>query len=156
MTIQVMIGPLLYEIEETGLIRKRRGRGYLTLFPDKDGYLKVAVTDKEQKTHNAFVHRLVYEAFHGPIPEGMTVDHKDDNRLNNIPDNLQLLSPEENAIKGNARNWIVTAPDGTVHEVYNLAAFCNENELHAGHMYEVAKGYKNQTQCKGWTCYEHS
>lgn len=48
-----------------------------------------------------FVHRLVYEAFHGPIPFGLTVDHIDSEKLNNRLENLQLLTREENTRKGN-------------------------------------------------------
>jgi hypothetical protein len=65
---------------------------------------------------------------------------------------LQLLTPEENAIKGNARNWLVSNPDGEEFEVYNLEQYCRENNLHAGHLREVSKG--KLLQYKGWKCYE--
>lgn len=79
--------------------------GFIKTFPDKDGYLKVAVTIKK-KTVNRVVHRLVYETWVGVIPEGMTVDHIDGNKLNNHHTNLRLLTPEENAIAGNAKEWV--------------------------------------------------
>lgn len=45
------------------------------------------------------VHRLVYEAFNGPIPKDMTVDHIDEDINNNCLSNLQLLTPSENIKK---------------------------------------------------------
>ena len=44
----------------------------------------------------ALVHRLVYEAFKGEIPEGMEIDHIDRNRRNNNPDNLRVVTRAEN------------------------------------------------------------
>lgn len=41
-------------------------------------------------------HRLVYEAFMGPIPKGMWVNHKDGNKLNNHISNLELTTPKQN------------------------------------------------------------
>lgn len=45
------------------------------------------------------VSRLVWEAFNGKIPEGMQVNHIDENPLNNRLDNLNLMTPKENT------NW---------------------------------------------------
>lgn len=45
------------------------------------------------------VHRVVYAWFNNEIPEGMVVDHIDNNPRNNHLDNLQLLTPEENLAK---------------------------------------------------------
>ena len=44
-------------------------------------------------------HRLVYAWFKGKVPTGMVVDHIDDDKLNNDPNNLQLLTPAENIAK---------------------------------------------------------
>lgn len=141
----INIGGLDYVMNERGDILKRRGHGHLKQWPDKDGYLRVAVP-VEGKTINRNVHRLVYEAFVGPIDEGFTVDHIDGDKTNNHWSNLQLMSPEDNAIKGNARHWIVTNPAGEVFDVYNLRDFCRKNNLHRGHIY--------QGKYKGWKCYE--
>jgi transcriptional regulator of NAD metabolism len=42
------------------------------------------------------VHRLVWEAFNGPIPGRLEVNHKDLDRANNRLDNLELLTHREN------------------------------------------------------------
>ena len=42
---------------------------------------------------------LVYLWFKGDIPAGMEVDHIDDNPLNNLPENLHLLSHKANIWK---------------------------------------------------------
>ena len=42
------------------------------------------------------VHRLVWEAFRGPIPKGMQVNHIDENPANNALSNLNIMSPKEN------------------------------------------------------------
>ena len=48
---------------------------------------------REGKVRCHLVHRLVWEAFNGSIPEGYHVDHMDNNPSNNRLDNLQCLSP---------------------------------------------------------------
>lgn len=42
------------------------------------------------------IQKLVYETFIGPIPNGMTIDHIDENFLNNHYTNLRLLSRRDN------------------------------------------------------------
>ena len=60
--------------------------------PDKDGYLRVQCKGKTYK-----VHRLVFEAFKGPIPVNLVVDHinrvRDDNRIVNI----RIVTASENS-----------------------------------------------------------
>ena len=46
-----------------------------------------------------YIHRFVFETFKGEIPEGMHIDHCDNDRKNNIIDNLQILTPKENTRK---------------------------------------------------------
>jgi hypothetical protein len=58
---------------------------YVRFSPCKNGrYAKVAV------------HRAMWEAFVGPIPEGMEINHKNLDRTDNRLDNLELLSHREN------------------------------------------------------------
>lgn len=51
------------------------------------------------------VHRLVYMAHVGVIPNGLQVNHKDENKTNNCIDNLELMTNKENCSYGtrNAR-----------------------------------------------------
>lgn len=58
------------------------------------GYLQVrAMYDK--KRSNALAHRLIYLHFHGPIPDGMTVNHKNGIKNDNRPSNLELMTDSE-------------------------------------------------------------
>lgn len=108
---------------------------------DKDGY---------HRFRNKYVHRLVYEAFIGDIPEGMTVDHEDGNKQNNHVSNLQIMSRGGNSQKGNAKKWHVISPEGQHYAVVNMEAFCKAMGLHAGHMRSVATGKPNYKSYKGW------
>ena len=47
------------------------------------------------------VHRAVWEAFNGPIPEGCDIDHIDGNPKNNSLENLQAITHSENIKKRN-------------------------------------------------------
>lgn len=41
---------------------------------------------------------MVYEAFCGPIPEGMVINHKDGNKRNNALTNLELTTESKNQL----------------------------------------------------------
>ena len=64
-----------------------------------DGYLRISFN----RLKSMGVHRVVYAWFHGEVPEGMVVDHKDDDKKNNNINNLQLLTPHENLCKGTTK-----------------------------------------------------
>lgn len=75
-----------YYIDKFGNLYNSKGV-LLSKSKNKDGYIM---------TNNNLVHRLVWEAFNGEIPEGMEIDHintiRDDNRL----ENLRLVTHKEN------------------------------------------------------------
>ena len=48
------------------------------------------------KSKKCRLHRLVWEAFNGPIPEGMHVNHINEDPKDNRLCNLNLLTPKEN------------------------------------------------------------
>lgn len=150
MKTQVDIGGLKYTIHEDGKIEKRRGKGFLKCFPDKDGYLKVSISRSGNKTYNEALHRVLWRAFKGSIPEGMTVDHIDNDKLHNHVDNYQLLSSENNAIKGNAKKWIVIDPEGQEFMIYNLQKFCKEMNFHKSHLRSTANPNSPNKSYKGW------
>lgn len=73
---------------------------------DRQTELKQSKSGRYYRVHLAYginkkilVHRGVWEAFNGEIPEGMDVDHIDNNPANNALSNLQLLSHSDNLKK---------------------------------------------------------
>lgn len=61
------------------------------------GYLFVA-TKKGGKRVQVLAHRLVWTHFHGRIPAGLTINHKDGIKTNNAPSNLELATHGEQAL----------------------------------------------------------
>ncbi len=59
-------------------------------------YIQVKLRDESKKQQSFLVHRLVAEAFIGPRPLGMQIDHKDGLRTNNAASNLEYVHPKEN------------------------------------------------------------
>lgn len=43
-------------------------------------------------------HRLIWEAVHGPIPDGMQINHINGVKTDNRIDNLELVTPSENSM----------------------------------------------------------
>ena len=103
-----------YEVSNLGNIRMssrtvvNRGRRFfkkaksLKLYESKDLYQFTVVFPSGKKTVSGkavskkyFVHRMVMDAFVGPCPENMTVDHIDRNRKNNELKNLRYATKEE-------------------------------------------------------------
>lgn len=64
----------------------------------RNGYLEVGLIDSNKRRTCVGIHRLVCSAFHGLIPSGMQVNHIDGNKLNNAPDNLEIVTPSQNSI----------------------------------------------------------
>lgn len=63
-------------------------------------YIAFSYWDKDKDRFDAIsLQVLVYLWFKGDIPAGMEVDHIDDDPLNNLPENLHLLSHKANIWK---------------------------------------------------------
>ena len=50
------------------------------------------------KNRTVQAHRVVYRWFHGKIPKGYYINHKDGNKHNNHPSNLEAVTPSENTL----------------------------------------------------------
>ena len=88
-----------YEVSSLGRVRSlprsRTKGGFLALPPDSHGRPHVTLhKDGGQKV--AQVHRLVANAFHGPLPPGMETRHLDGNPTNNVATNLVYGTRSEN------------------------------------------------------------
>ena len=64
-----------------------------------DGYLEVCLRNNG-KAKTICVHRLVWMAFYGMIPDGMEVNHKNEDKTDNCIFNLNLLTHRQNCIWG--------------------------------------------------------
>lgn len=76
-----------------GRIFSTRKDGFrpLSLFDNGRGYLRALVWGKHR-----LVHGLVCGAFHGPRPPGLEVNHKDGDKYNNRPENLEYVTRAQN------------------------------------------------------------
>lgn len=61
---------------------------------DQGQYLMVRAMINGKRYH-AQASRLVYRHFYGPIPEGLTINHKDGKKKRNVPNNLETATYTE-------------------------------------------------------------
>lgn len=59
-------------------------------------YMSISILT-EGSPKNIYVHVLVALAHYGPKPEGYVVNHKNGNKSDNRPDNLEYVTPSENS-----------------------------------------------------------
>jgi hypothetical protein len=64
--------------------------------PDRSGYLRLVLSQPGKKRY-VHVHHVVAEAFLGPRPVGLTVNHRDGDKKNNHAINLEYLTPALNS-----------------------------------------------------------
>jgi len=92
----------LYSVSDQGRVRREttRTRGVSgtikQAFHDGYGYAAICLSRPGDKQRSRTVHRIVWEAFNGPRPDGMTVNHRDGDKWNNGLVNLELMSIGDN------------------------------------------------------------
>ena len=87
-----------------------------------------------------YVHRMVYEAFKGEIPEGMEIDHIDRNRQNNNPDNLRVVTRSENNKNRNPYMLVHTHSNTTHYTTHHTHSPSSD----FGKKYYAHFGYSNK------------
>lgn len=102
--------------------------------PDNRGYYQISLTMSAGVRLTRKVHTLVCLAFHGDPPTALhTVNHKDGNKLNNIPENLEWMTRQEQSMhsyhdlnniekrpRGKGNHWRATYSDDEIREIRRL------------------------------------
>lgn len=89
------------DCEKGEVYSTKRGKLKKLSLQVKKGYLEAQLFNNGNQK-NLLMQRLVYSSYYQcNIPDGMHVDHIDNNRKNNSISNLQLLTPKENSRKAN-------------------------------------------------------
>ena len=84
-----------YKVYSDGRVAKKRGGGFIKPHTDrKNGYQYFTPTEGPNRFH-----RFIWEALNGSIPNSMTIDHIDGDKLNNRLENLQLMTHADNIRK---------------------------------------------------------
>ena len=108
-------------------------------------------TKKSRKSYR--IHRLVYLAFRGPIPENMVIDHIDGNRNNNSLDNLRCVTQANNVQNPNTKfngKKAVIQLDASTEQIINRYNSAAEAEAQLTNMYIPGKqGIHILDCCKG-------
>lgn len=88
-----------YQVSNLGRVRNKKTKKILKLKKEKNGYLRVGLR-KNGKQKWYLVHRLVWEAFNGKIPEGMEINHISEDKTDSRLCNLNLLNHKANICWG--------------------------------------------------------
>lgn len=78
--------------------RLQKGKVLQPYCNGKAGYFQLKIHNGGKYKHE-YVHRLVWMAFKGEIPEGYEIEHKDDDKSNNALSNLELFTRKQNMDK---------------------------------------------------------
>ena len=126
----------LYEVSDQGRVRSLDRRvengtrlqfwkGRLLFTNIWGSYLKVVLC-RNGRMKNFHIHVLVAEAFHGLRPEGLVVNHIDENKLNNNAANLEWVTYKQNLNHSKAA-YLAALPRGSRHGRSKL----NESQVRA-------------------------
>lgn len=105
-----------------------------------NGYLLVCLVKTCGEKTYPLVHRIVAEAFL-PNPANLPqVNHRDEDRSNNVYTNLEWTTGQKNSEHSISRFYIVTHPNGKLEQVFNMEKFCRNHGLRSSTMCKVANG----------------
>lgn len=118
-----------YLVNESGDVFSKRSNRLLTPKIDRYGY-KVVVLSRNGKTKHITVHKLVALHFI-PNPDNLpTVNHKDEDKLNNHVSNLEWLTVKDNDNYGTRNERMANSKK--INPVAQFDLDMNLIEIHAG------------------------
>ena len=109
------------------------------------GYAVVQLMSNTPRLKNFLIHRLVATHFI-PNPDNLaTVNHINENKLDNRVENLEWMSNRDNLQYSKLRTWTIKCPDDSIITVTNLPLFVEENHLEGS---LLRRTWRNKH--KGW------
>ena len=104
-----------YEVYEDGRIWSYSHKKWLKPKTEKNGYQRVCLYDNEGNRKSYLLHRVIYESVTGnPIPKGMQINHRSEDKTSNFFENLELVTPKENCNFGTRNSRISKAKKGII------------------------------------------
>lgn len=140
-----------YAISESGELISFRNHCCKIMKPQtiSHGYLAHSIRKEDGSFIMQYIHSLVAQAFLGDRPEGMVIDHKDGNKLNNHYSNLRYCTQGENIHNPNTfpkyslnckhhRKFrkVAAIKDGVVQEFDSVYAACQKLGLKPKKLYK--------------------
>lgn len=87
---------------------------------DTEGYIQMRVSFEQGGKGWRYLHRILWEDAHGPIPRGYILTFKDRERLNVELDNLELISMADNARRNRMHGRLPADLVRTIHALGTL------------------------------------
>ena len=120
-----------YDVLPDGRIWSKYSNKFLKPCKSSDGYQKVRLSDNEGKPHTERLHKVVYFAVNSlwEYPEGMQLNHKDENKENNHISNLELVTAKQNSNWGTRNTRVAKALTNHPDKSKRVGAFNEAGEL---------------------------
>lgn len=137
-----------YLVYSTGQVFSKKRKRFVKPWVNMFGYLVCKIDNK-----TVLIHRLLAESFLSNPLNLETVDHVDENKLNNSLKNLRWMTREENAARSGRGVYTLVSPEGEVHTFRGLNEFCKINGLTQANVSKVVAGLRPHH--KGWKLHEN-
>lgn len=143
---------------ELGIVYGKRGSAFRRM--NSWGYIQIKFRDPNdwRTEHAALAHRVIWEAVHGPLDAGLTINHIDGDKTNNRLTNLESVTQAENVRHAYATGLNAgrrgedhvhaVLSDNDVREIYRRA-WSGEPQAAIGAAYGVGRSIVSNIK-RGW------
>lgn len=106
---------------DAGQVYSQRGKPIGSVMAN--GYIFLTMSPSGGRSNqNAYAHRVIWESVHGPIPEGLQVNHINGIKTDNRIANLELVTPSGNMLHAHRTGLAHGAPKGEAHHAAKITS----------------------------------